>query len=196
MWTLASVFSGLIFVLLAGLNPWIMLTNRGSCERNGRLWIRVHRAVGYVFIAMFLVTVYFMLLRLKGESDEVPPRILLHMSLALILAPLLLVKVLVARYQPPGSRGLLPALGITIFAFSFTLVAVNVASLLLRNAKDDRVPLVTSVIFVLVVIAGVGTLLKNRPEAHDNFAVKDVTEVSSAGASRMSSLAEPGGHQP
>src|SRR5215469_18283428 len=162
MWTLASVFSGFIFVLLAGLNPWIMLTNRASSERNGRLWIRVHRAVGYVFIAMFVVTVYFMLLRLKGESDELPPRILLHMSLALILAPLLLVKVLVARYQPPGSRGLLPALGITIFAFSFTVVAVNVVPLVLRNATDDRVPTITSVAFVLVVLAAVAMLLTKR----------------------------------
>jgi len=57
-------------VFLAGLNPWIMLTDRLSSERNGRLWLRVHRTVGYLFIAVFSVTVYFMLLRLKGESDD------------------------------------------------------------------------------------------------------------------------------
>ena len=162
MLTLASVISGLIFVFLAGLNPWIMLTDRLSSERSGRLWLRVHRTVGYLFIAVFSVTVYFMLLRLKGESDELAPRILLHMSLALMLAPLLVVKVIVARYQPQGSRALLPALGITIFAFSFTLVAVNLVSLLLRNAKDDGVPIVTSAVFVLVVLAAVGTLLLRR----------------------------------
>ena len=173
-----SVISGLLFVLLAGLNPWIMLTNRGDSERYGRLWIRVHRSVGYIFIAVFAVTVYFMLLRLKGESDEVPPRILLHMSLALILAPLLFIKVLVARYQPPGSRGLLPALGITIFAFSFTLVAVNVLSLLLRNAKDDSVPVLTSAVFIFVVLAAVGTLLLRRRGADGHSVAKDVTAVS------------------
>src|SRR5215469_1722781 len=89
---IVSVISGLIFLFLAGLNPWIMLTNRASSERSGRLWIRVHRTVGYLFIAVFAITVYFMLLRLKGESDELPPRILLHMSLALMLAPCCLLR--------------------------------------------------------------------------------------------------------
>ena len=71
-----------------------MLTNRANSKPSGRVWMRVHRTVGYAFIAIFIVTVYFMFLRLKGESDELAPRILLHMSLALTLAPLLFVKVL------------------------------------------------------------------------------------------------------
>jgi len=162
MLTLASVISGIVFVLLAGLNPWIMLTNRANSKPSGRIWMRVHRTVGYAFIAIFIVTVYFMFLRLKGEPDELEPRILLHMSLALTLAPLLFVKILVARYQPPGSRGLLPAIGITIFALSFTVVAVNVVPLVLRNATDDRVPTITSVAFVLVVLAAVAMLLTKR----------------------------------
>jgi len=172
MFTLASMISGLLFVLLAGLNPWIMLTNRGNSERSGRLWMCIHRTVGYAFIVVFAVTVYFMLLRLKGNSNELPPRILLHMSLALILAPLLFVKVLVARYQPPGSPGLLRALGIAIFAFSFTLVAVNVLTLLLRHAKDDSVPPVTSAIFVVLVLAVVGTLLLTRRDSEGNSTAK------------------------
>ena len=162
MLTLASVISGIVFVLLAGLNPWIMLTNRADSKPSGRMWMRVHRTVGYTFIAIFIVIVYFMLLRLKGESDELAPRILLHMSLALTLAPLLFVKVLVARYQPPGSRALLPVLGIAIFALSFTVVAVNVVPLVLRNVTDDRVPTITSVAFVLVVLATVAMLLTRR----------------------------------
>ena len=136
MLTLVSVISGMVFVLLAGLNPWIMLTNRANSKPSGRTWMRVHRTVGYVFIAVFMVTAYFMLLRLKGESDELAPRILLHMLLALTLAPLLLMKVLVARYQPQGSSVLLPALGITIFLLSFTVVAVNVVSA--RAARCQR----------------------------------------------------------
>ena len=87
MFTLASVISGLIFVLLAGLNPWLMLTDRTSSAGKGLLWTRIHRTVGYVFIAIFTVTAHFMFLRLRGESDELPPRILLQMSLALMLAP-------------------------------------------------------------------------------------------------------------
>jgi hypothetical protein len=62
MRTLLSMISGSLFVPLGGLNVWIMLTNRGSSNRNSRLWMRVHRSVGYVFIAVFTITVYFMFL--------------------------------------------------------------------------------------------------------------------------------------
>ena len=184
MHTLVSIISGSLFVLLGGLNVWIMLTNRGSSKRNSRLWMRIHRTVGYVFIAVFSITVYFMLMRIKGDSDELPPRILLHMSMALILAPLLVVKVLVARYQPV-SRGLLSALGTTIFAISFALVVMNIASFLLRNAKSDAVSPVISAVFVLVVSAAIGTLLLRRPAADVSSVTTKATEFSRDGLTKV-----------
>jgi ferredoxin-NADP reductase len=184
MHTLVSIISGSLFVLLGGLNVWIMLTNRSSSKRNGRLWMRVHRTVGYVFIAVFTITLYFMFMRIKGDSDELPPRILLHMSMALILAPLLVAKVLVARYQP-GSRGLLSALGITIFAISFALVVMNIASFLLRNAKSDAVSPVISSVFVLVVSAAIGTLLLRRPASDVSSVTTKVTEFSRDGLTKV-----------
>jgi hypothetical protein len=184
MHALVSMISGSLFVLLGGLNAWIMLTNRGSSKEAGRLWIRVHRSVGYIFIAAFTITLYFMFMRIKGDSEELPPRILLHMSMALILAPLLAAKVLVARYQP-GSRGLLSALGITIFAISFTLVVMNIASFLLRNAKSDAVSPVVSAVFVLVVSAAIGALLLRRPAADVSSAATKVTEFSRDGLTKV-----------
>lgn len=177
MRTLVSLIAGLVFVMLAGLNVWIMMTDRGS-KPNGRLWMRVHRTVGYVFITVFVVAAYFMLMRLKGDTGEPPARILLHMTLALMLAPLLFVKVIVARRQPPGSHGLLPALGITIFSLSFTLVAMNVASFLLRNAKSGAIPVVASAALVVVVLAAVGTLLLKRDGAEVTSAAKKTVEPS------------------
>ena len=91
--TFAGVIAGSLFVAMGGLNVWIMLTNRGR-SRHGRLWMRVHRIVGYLFIAIFAITLFMMLQRLRGDSEEIAPRILLHMSRALTLAPLLGVKVL------------------------------------------------------------------------------------------------------
>src|SRR5579862_7835706 len=180
MHTLVSMISGSLFVLLGGLNVWIMLTNRCSSNRNSRLWRRVHRTVGYVFIAVFTITVYFMLMRIKGDSEELPPRILLHMSMALILAPLLVAKVLVARYQP-GSSGLLFALGITIFAISFALVAMNIAPFLLGNAKSGTVSPVISAGFVLAVSAAIGTLLLRRPAADVSSVIRKATDLSRDG---------------
>ncbi len=141
-----------LFVFLAGFNAWIMLTSRGASPRGRRLWTQAHRVCGYTFIALFAIFLYFMLLRMRGSSDELSPRLVLHMGLALALAPLLLVKVIVVRYQK-AAWGLLMALGISIFLSAFTLIALNVSVHYLRNATPHKVPLAISLRVVAVVIA-------------------------------------------
>jgi ferredoxin-NADP reductase len=153
---------GTAFVLFGGFNVWVMLAKSGT--RNQRFWIRIHRATGYGFVAVFLITSYFMLLRLKGFPDEAPPRILLHMSLAFALAPLLAAKILVARYQK-GSRTLLAALGIAIFAASFTLVTLNIASFLLQHASTAKVPGALSWAVALIALGAFGVLFVRRPSS-------------------------------
>jgi ferredoxin-NADP reductase len=148
---IVSLSLACLFVLLAGFNVWSMLSGRGMSAGHGSFWIRTHRVAGYVFIALFAIFCYFMLLRLRGWSDELPPRLILHMGLALILAPLLFVKVVVARYQKTA-RGLLAALGIGIFAIAFTLVALNASVHFLRAASTGKVGLETSAIFVALVL--------------------------------------------
>lgn len=140
-----------LFVFLAGFDVWNMLTGRDASARRGRLWTQIHRLAGYAFMALFAVLCFFMLLRIKGWSDELSPRLILHMGLALILAPLLFVKVIVARYQK-AARGLLMALGIGIFVIAFTLVALNVFVHYLRAASTHTVPAWTSAIFIAVVV--------------------------------------------
>jgi hypothetical protein len=87
--------------------------------------MQAHRICGYTFIALFAMFFYFMLLRLRGSSDELSPRLTLHVGFTLILAALLLAKVIVVRYQKVA-WGALMALGISIFVTAFTLVTVNV----------------------------------------------------------------------
>jgi hypothetical protein len=81
-----------LFVVLAGFNAWIILTSRGASPRSRRRWTQAHRVCGYTFIALFAIFCYFMLLRVRGSSDELSPRLILHMGVALALAPLLLAK--------------------------------------------------------------------------------------------------------
>jgi ferredoxin-NADP reductase len=143
-----------LFVFLAGFNVWNMLTNRGTSARSSRLWAQIHRIAGYTFIALFAIFSYFMLLRVKGQTDELSPRLVLHVGLALLLAPLLLVKVIVARNQK-AARGLLTTLGVGIFAAAFTLVSLNLIVHFLRVASNDKVPARTSVTLVGVVLISV-----------------------------------------
>lgn len=146
-----SLTSAGLFVFLAGFNVWNMLSNRGKSARSSRFWNRAHRMAGYAFIALFVIVGYRMLLRVKGLSDEPPARLVLHMLLAFSLAPVLVVKVMVARYQK-AARGLLMALGIGIFTIAFTLVALNVFAHYLRVASAGKAPVGTSIIFIVAVL--------------------------------------------
>ena len=147
-----SVILAGLFVFLAGFNVWNMLT--GMSAGRSRLWTQIHRVAGYAFIALFVILCYFMFLRVKGWSDELPARLLLHMVLALSLAPLLFVKVIVARYQK-AARDLLLALGIGIFAIAFSLVALNLFVHYLRLTSSHKVPVGTSAIVIVVVLMSV-----------------------------------------
>jgi len=147
-----SVILAGLFVFLAGFNVWTMLT--GMPASRSRLWTQIHRVAGYAFIALFVILCYFMFLRVKGWSDELPARLILHMVLALSLAPLLLVKVIVARYQK-AARDLLLALGIGIFSIAFSLVALNLFVHYLRVASTHKVPGGTSAIVIVVVLMSV-----------------------------------------
>jgi ferredoxin-NADP reductase len=140
-----------------------MLTNRSMSARTNRFWTQIHRVAGYAFIALFVILCYFMLLRVKGWQDELSPRLILHIALAFSLAPLLLVKVIVARYQN-SSRGLLIALGIGIFTIAFSLVALNLSIHYLRSASTDKVPVGTSasVIVVMLISAAVAFFAKAK----------------------------------
>ena len=141
-----------LFVFLAGFNVWNMLSRGRSAPGTARLWTQIHRIVGYAFVALFGIFVYFMLLRIKGSSDELSPRLIIHAACALALAPLLFVKVIVARYQK-AERALLTALGVTIFSGTFTLVAVNLSIHFLRDASAHKVSGTTSMLVVGGVLA-------------------------------------------
>lgn len=150
---ISLILAGL-FVLLAGFNVWNMLSNRTTSGRRSRLWIQIHRIAGWAFIALFAVNLYLMLLRVKGWQDELSPRLVLHMGLAFLLVPMLVGKVLIARYQK-AARGLLMVLGIGIFGFAFTLVGVNVAIHYLRVAPPHKVPGEATGLVILGVLVAV-----------------------------------------
>jgi ferredoxin-NADP reductase len=159
-----SAFLGSLFVVLAGANVWVMLhvsSRSGNDATRARL-IRAHRVVGYAFVLLFCVLFYFMALRLKGATDELPARLALHILLALLLLPILLVKVLIARYYKQHSSVLLP-LGVIIFALSLALVSLNLVPYVLGNAGTTRMPASLSAGVLLTVGSGVGFLLLRRP---------------------------------
>src|SRR5262245_32585739 len=138
---LSSVL-GVLFVLVGAFNVWLIfhatsrLKDRGASAR----LIRVHRIGCYIFIMLFCVMIYYMVLRLRDIPDELSVRPMVHMLLAMLMVPLLFVKVLVARYYKTYYSILTP-LGLIIFTLSFVLVTMTVGPYLLRKATIKDISL-------------------------------------------------------
>lgn len=120
--TSASLALGILFVCLGVACVWLFLESTRKTERLDRAvsLIAAHRIAGYSFIAIFGLMFFLMSSRL---GDTVPGERGFHQGLALLLVPLLFVKVLLARRYRNHSSLLLP-IGISIFVLSFLLVAV------------------------------------------------------------------------
>src|SRR5262249_58321638 len=95
-----SIALGLAFVLVGGINVWLVLEawSRVKAAKASSRMLALHRIGGYLFIALFCVMVYFMVARLRNEGGDTSPTVTAHLALAMILSPLLFIKVLIARY--------------------------------------------------------------------------------------------------
>jgi ferredoxin-NADP reductase/mono/diheme cytochrome c family protein len=136
-----SVWLGVLFVLVGAINVWLILQASAQVrEANAstRL-IAAHRIGGYLFIALFCVMGYFMLARL-GDVDGGASPTMIHFTLAMVLSPLLFVKVLIARYYKSYSSLLMP-IGLMIFVLSFVLIGITAGPSLVHQARTQTVSL-------------------------------------------------------
>jgi len=140
----ASLSLGVAFVLIGAVNVWLILQASArvrDAQASARL-IAAHRIGGYLFIALFCVMGYFMLARLGEAGGNAPPGTMLHMTLAMVLSPLIFVKVLVARYYKSYHSFLTP-IGLTIFVLSFVLIGITAGPSLTHHVKMQTVSLAT-----------------------------------------------------
>jgi hypothetical protein len=122
-----SQWLGITFVLIGVINVWLILQSSARLKsiKASRRLIAAHRIGGYLFIALFCVMGYFMLARLGTAAGDAPPSAMIHLTLAMVLSPLLFVKVLVARYYKNYYSLLMP-IGLVIFVLSFVLIGITV----------------------------------------------------------------------
>src|SRR5436309_5420953 len=92
--TSASIALGLAFVLVGGINVWLVLEawSRVKAAQASARMLALHRIGGYVFIALFCVMSFFMIARLRNGGGDASPTVTLHLALAMVLSPLLLSK--------------------------------------------------------------------------------------------------------
>jgi ferredoxin-NADP reductase len=137
-----SLWLGLIFVLIGAINVWLILqaSARVKDARASTRLIVAHRIGGYVFIALFCLIGYFMVARLGEIAAGAPPSTMIHLTLAMVLSPLIFVKVLVARYYKSYSTLLMP-IGLVIFVLSFVLIGITAGPSLAHRARMETVSL-------------------------------------------------------
>src|SRR6266481_585136 len=137
-----SLWLGITFVVVGAINVWLILQASArvrDTQASTRL-IAAHRIGGYVFIALFCVMGYFMVARLGDVAGGAPPSTTIHLTLAMVLSPLLFVKVLVARYYKSYYSFLMP-IGLMIFVLSFVLIGVTAGPSLAHHARMQTVSL-------------------------------------------------------
>src|SRR6266487_979557 len=138
----ASLWLGVTFVLIGAINVWLILQASArvrDAKASTRL-IAAHRIGGYLFIALFCVMGYFMVARLGAVAGGAPPSTTIHLTLAMVLSPLLFVKVLVARYYKSYYSFLMP-IGLIIFVLSFVLIGITAGPSLSHHSRMQTVSL-------------------------------------------------------
>ena len=137
-----SLWLGAIFVLTGAINVWAILqsTIRMRSARAGARLVAIHRIGGYLFIALFCVMGYFMVQRLGDVAGGASSTTLIHLTLAMVLGPLLFVKVLIARYYKTYYSILMP-IGLIIFVLSFVLIGITAGPTLAHRGTVQTVSL-------------------------------------------------------
>ena len=137
-----SVWLGITFVLIGAINVCLILQASArvrNAKASARL-IAAHRIGGYLFIALFCVMGYFMVSRMGDAGGGASPGTIIHLTLAMVLSPLLFVKVLVARYYKSYYSFLLP-IGLVIFVLSFVLIGITAGPYLAHHTRMQTVSL-------------------------------------------------------
>lgn len=138
---LSSIF-GVMFVLI-GLTAavvMILLKGRIKDKLRGKLWIRLHRILGLVFVGMYLITLISMIIRISDYQEDFSPRIVTHLVLALSLFPLLLVKILIARRSKALTNRLF-SLGVVISTLAFLFITITAGYYFLHRSDIKYVSL-------------------------------------------------------
>jgi cytochrome c2 len=120
MQALVSSIIGMIFLIIGFLAAWIMLSLKGKAKdhiHRDRL-VLVHRILGYAFFGILAFMLLVMIIRISHYQGELQPRLIIHMSLALALVPLVGFKILIVRRYPLFTSRLL-FFGVTIFTLAF-----------------------------------------------------------------------------
>ena len=164
---LTGTILGLFFVFF-GLGAVLsMLENWGNklTKFNRQRLTLFHRVFGYLFVLMYLLILYFMFRKILYLQEPLEPLIALHAAFALLILPLLFVKILIVR-RFTGLIDRVPYFGVAIFALGLTVNILTGGFYILRASTGKFVSLTDYDRDKLVLEVGRGLLEKKCMKCH------------------------------
>ena len=127
-----------LFMLTGAGAAAVMLELKGKSgdRTKGVALIRLHRILGYTFVALFSIMVVVMIRKAGAYQEEFSVRVVFHVALGLVLIPLVAVKIFIARRLRNLTRHL-TLLGVALFSLAFVLNGLTAGHYLLHRT-DPR----------------------------------------------------------
>lgn len=140
---------GIAFLLIGTFATFLMLhlwgypydeaTHTSSAPKG---LMRLHRLLGYSFVTIYVVMMYFMVPRLWNYVGDLAPRSVAHAIIALGIGITLVIKVSILRFFP-HFRQHLPVLGVSLMVMTWLMIGLPLFTLgwewsLSRNARKPE----------------------------------------------------------
>lgn len=144
MGTLENTALGIAFWVIGLTNTLLMFKLWGYPYDHERLasaaprsLMLLHRLLGYVFVAIYLVLMVQMVPRLWAYQVELPARTVAHLVMVIAIGAVLVVKILIVRIFRHLESTTAPLLGIVVFVCTTILIGLS-APLAIREAYMSR----------------------------------------------------------
>jgi cytochrome c2 len=133
-----NTFLAVVFLITGAGAGAVMLELKGQSRDRiaGAALIRLHRILGYTFVALFSIMVVAMIRKAGAYQEEFSVRVVLHAALGLVLIPLVAAKIFIAR-RLRNLTDHLPLLGVILFSLAFVLNGLTAGHYLLHRT-DPR----------------------------------------------------------
>ena len=99
MHPMITTLLGLFFVLAGIICVYTMLEIRGrpKLELDSKVLIKIHKISGYFFALLYIVVLVLMIIKLRNYRVGLSPRANIHILLAVVILPILAIKLAIAR---------------------------------------------------------------------------------------------------
>ncbi len=160
---------GVVFVIVAAVQVWLMLevVGREKPRFNPDLLSRIHRINGYLFAALYLMFLYFMIKKVAGANAPLDTKTIIHMTLAISILPILVIKILIVRFYPNLFDTIVPLLGIGVLTLTTSLVAITGGYYLVKSASTKYVSTFDPSLTYLDADVGRQMLINKCNRCHD-----------------------------